>query len=107
MEMLLVRQIAIDTIRIDKAHAELVEMPNIDYAADAEKWLFLAKKERREAINLLATLTRVTEKRDGVDRFGDLRDTLRKEEKLPKSDNTTRKPDGHDRRYYDPIDRIK
>jgi len=105
-EMLLIRQIAMDTLKIEELELHLLNNPQDKWVSMAEKWLLLAKKERRETISTLSTLVKVTEKTDKVVKFDDLRNVLRVSEDLPES-TTKMSEDGHKRRYFDKVTRTK
>lgn len=104
-EMIIIRDVALFTVRIEAAQRRILggELP--EYIDEMEEWIFKAQKERRESINLLSKLVKVTEKKDGVKTFGDLRDILREKEGLEKSKKSEINPDGHDRRHYDDLTR--
>lgn len=99
LEMILVRQIALNSIRIEDAELSIIEGENPKYMSNVEKWLFLAQKERRDAISLLATVARVTEKSDRVSSFKVLRDVLREEEGLPPTEEGDFSTGGYKRRF--------
>jgi len=105
LEMLLIRQVAMNTIRIEQAELDLLEGKYAKYTSDIEKWLFLAQKERRDAMAGLILLYKSGDKKSGTSKFGDLRDELRDEQGLEKSKEVELSPDGHDRRSYDDITR--
>jgi hypothetical protein len=105
LEMLLIRQIAMLTIRIEQAELDILEGRAERYSKDIESWLFLAQKERREAMSLLMLFHRTGDKKSGTSKFSDLRDELRDEQGLGKSQETEPIIDGHDRRSYDDITR--
>lgn len=100
MEMILIRQIALNTIRIEEAELYLVKNPDQQWSTDVEKWLFLSQKERREAINLLSTLVQAGSKQDKAASFDSIRNILRTEEGLKES-KTEIKETGYQKRYYD------
>lgn len=106
LEILLVRQIALNTLRIEEAELELMQGNDVKYSSDIEKWLFLAQKERREALNTLSLLLKVEGKKDKLFKAKDIRDLLREEEGLPPAESQI-KSDGHDRRSYDTITRTE
>jgi len=106
-EMILIRQIAMDTIHIEEADRMLIEDIDKKERENIRKWAIALRKERNSAQSLLYTLTKVSEKSNKVDNFASLRDTLRELENLPQSKNRDYQPDGHDRRYYDKITRTK
>jgi hypothetical protein len=105
LEVLLVRQIAMNTIKIEQAELDLIEGKAEHYTSDVEKWLFLAQKERRETMLNLVMIAKTADKKSGTSKFGDLRDELREEQGLEKSELKELSPDGHDRRSYDDITR--
>jgi len=105
MEMLLVRQIALNTIRIEEAELDVMEGHEEKYLAAIEKWLFNAQKERRDAMTTLSTILKVNSKKGGVGSFTGMRSALRSSENLPESELTETPPDSHDRRYHDEITR--
>ena len=107
LEMILMRQIALNSIRIEEAESWLIDNPDKMWITDVEKWLLLIQKERREAVNLLASLVKMVEKEGKLNTFGNLRDGLREEEGLPKSKKMELSPNGHQRRHYDGITRTK
>lgn len=98
LEYILIRQIALNTIRIDEAERALILGKEPQYTSAVEKWLFSAQKERREAIQTLFTLFKTDETKKKLSNFDALRDTLRTEVDLPPSENKIN-PDGHDRRF--------
>jgi len=101
VETLLIRQIALNTIRIEETELELRNIPDEKWHSDKEKWLFLAQKERREAIALLNTILQVNRRKHKIGAFEMLRGDLRAEEGLETS-KTDYVLDGHDRRFYEP-----
>lgn len=103
LETLLVRQIALNTVRIEEAELDIMNTVDTKYVASIEKWLFSAQKERRDTMLTLNTLQKMEPKREKVDNFLNLRNEMREGEGLEKTTEPTRAPDGHDRRYYDPI----
>lgn len=105
LEMLLVRQIALHTVRIEEAELNVATEKEPKYVAVIEKWLFSAYKERREVMVTLNTLQKIEPKRGQIDGFLNLRNSLRKDEGLEKTEEVISSPDGHDRRYYDDITR--
>jgi len=108
VEIILIRQIALNTIRIEEAELYLLNHAEEKWENEKlEKWLVTAQKERREAIKDLSSLSKMTGKKGEVDKFKDLRDALRSTEKLPESKKVRYNPDGHDRRHYDRIERTK
>jgi hypothetical protein len=104
VEYILIRQIALNTIRIEEAELSLMDGINEKYASDVEKWLLLAQKERRDAMTTLFTIMKREDKKSGIEKFNELRDILREEKDLPPS-KVQLTPDGHDRRHYDDITR--
>lgn len=107
IEIILIRQIALDTIKIDEAELFLINNPESKWVSQTEEFLFKAKKERREAIKDLCTVMQIQGKKSGLDNFGELRDSLREAENLDKGKELIMPKDGHDRRHYDPILRTK
>ena len=105
LEILLVRQIALNTIRIEEAELALIEGGQEKYLAAIEKWLFLAQKERREAISTFFSIMKRDNTKKSGDGFGDLRDLLRDEEGLEPSEEALESPTSTDRRHYDDIKR--
>jgi len=101
-EMLLIRDIALLTVRIEMMEREVLGKA---LCMQEEELILKWQKERREAINLLTKIVKVAEKKDGVKGFGDLRNILREKEGLDKSNKSQINPDGHDRRYYDDLTR--
>lgn len=104
VETILIRQIAFNTLRIEEAEIDVLKDASKKYSSDVEKWIFLARKERREAITTLFTIIKLSGKKDKKGRFDDLRNVLRAEEDLPPV-TVKKNPDGHDRRYHDEITR--
>ena len=100
VEMTLVRLIAVNQIRVEKAMNEAMGEENPEYGSDREKWLLLNQKEIREGINLLNNITKVAGKKEGISNFDMLRDNFRKEEGLKPSKQKGLLPDGKDRRYH-------
>ncbi len=107
LEMILVRQIALNTIRIEEVELALMEGAIEKYSDAKEKWLFSAQKERRDAMTTLQSLLKVGDNRKSVGNFDKMRDLLRDEEDLPPAKPMEKTPDGHDRRAYDKITRIE
>ncbi len=96
-EMILIKSIAIDEILADIAMTGIIK--DTTKADIWSKNLFAVKKDLRESMHLLWTIAKTTDKKKSVSSFANLRDTLRKEEKLPPSEHTGIAPDGHDRRW--------
>jgi len=104
--MLIIHQIAMDTIEIEDVSDSLRAEADKDYGSDARKWLLLAKRERREALKDLGLILGKTEKEEAVDVFSGLRNNLREKQKLPAVQTDTN-PTGHQRRNYDSVVRTK
>ena len=105
LEMLLVRQIALNTIRIEEAELAILDGAKEKFLDAIEKWLFLAQKERREAISTLFNIMKRDTNKAKDDKFGDLRSLLRDEQGLEESTEESTKPSSTDRRHYDKITR--
>jgi len=99
-EMLLIRQIAYNSIRIENAEKAILSGEQEIYSSDAEKWLFLAQKERRDAISLLDTMTKVAKRRKGIGASDLLRGVLRESEELDITKHEGTSPDAKDRRTH-------
>jgi hypothetical protein len=106
-EMILIRQIALNTIRIERAELDIMEGKVEAYVSKVETWLIKMQRERCNALKTLSTITKVAKKKARVSSFTVLRDTLRKEERLPKTEQRDLAKDGHDRRYYDDVTRTE
>lgn len=106
LETLLIRQIALNTVRIESAEQDIAKGKVDAYSSDVSKWLFAAQKERREAMDTLLIIIKRDERKKAVTDFGDMRQILRKEENLPDSPIPIN-PDGYDRRTYDDITRTQ
>ena len=104
--MLIIHQIAMDTIEIEDLSCALLGEENGSYGSDERKWLLLAKRERREALKDLGLILGKTEKEEAVDVFSGLRNNLREKQKLPAVQTDTN-PTGHQRRNYDSVVRTK
>lgn len=100
VKMILIRQIALNTVRIEEAELYLINHPVDKWVAEVENWLIKAQRERREAISLLSIMTKVTDRKKKVAGFAELRDVLREEENLPKTENRSITPNGHTRRFF-------
>jgi len=100
LEMIMMRQIAMLIIRISQAEVDIIEGVVEKYNSNAEKWILLARKELRDSINCLSSITQVTERKEKASTFGGLRDVLREKEGLPKSERTEMVKDGHQRRHF-------
>lgn len=98
LEYILIRQIALNSIRIEKTEKKLLEDENYAHDDKLEKWLLGIQAERRNAMETLWTLIKTNRKKGDVEKFGDMRDYLREAEGLPKSEIVV-SPDGHDRRF--------
>lgn len=101
LEILLVRQIALNTIRIEEAELAILDGGEEKFLAAVEKWLFLAQKERREAI---ATFFAITKREKNLGKnidLGFLREELREEQDLPSSKELMDNPKSSDRRDYE------
>lgn len=108
LEIILVRQIALNTVRIEEAELAMFNSNDEKYLVAIEKWLFSAQRERREAMSTLMTLTKKEKGKSTTDSFGKLRDILRDEKGLEKSTSEVElPPDGHDRRHYDNVTRVE
>ncbi len=107
IEMILVRQIALNTVRIEEAELDIINNKEEEYGKKIEDWLFRAQRERREAISTLTTITKVSKTKTGENKFGIFREVFRDNEKLKKSKKTEIQPDGHDRRYRDNVVRTE
>ena len=119
MEMILVRQIALNTIRIEEAELDFMDAKKEfkcegcgkittredKYKATVDKWIFSAQKERRDAMTTLTTILKIETKKGGVNNFLDMRNALREGENLDKTEEAEVPEDGHERRYHDPITR--
>ena len=99
IEMILMRQIALMTVKIDEAELQIINNPEEKYASDAEAWILRAQKERRGALELLSRMGKSKEKRKSVTSYDDLRNILRDKEDLPAT-VTEIKKDGHQRRAH-------
>lgn len=99
LETILVRQIALNTIRIELAESDLLEDKEDKYSSNMEKWLLLAQKERRDAITTLSSLIKAEGRKDKLTDFGGLRNILRKDEDLPPT-KTEMQVDPKQRRYH-------
>jgi len=104
LETILVRQIALNTVRIEEAELAWIDEDKDRYDSPINKWLFDAQKERRQTIESLSTIMKREGKKGGMEGFGKLRNILRDEQDLPKSE-TEVTPTGHDRRHYDDVTR--
>ena len=96
-ETILIKSIAIDEILADIAMTGIITNPT-----KSDIWaknLFSVKKDLRESMHLLWTIAKTTDKKKSLSSFSGLRDLLRQDKGLPKSDNDTITPDGHDRRW--------
>ncbi len=96
-ETILIKSIAIDEILADIAMTGIIR--DTTRADIWSKNLFSVKKDLRESMHLLWTMAKTTDKKKSVSSFSGLRDMLRRDEDLPKSDKDTVAPDGHDRRW--------
>ena len=106
LEMLLVRQIALNTIRIEEAELAILNGGEEKFLAAVEKWLFLAQKERREAIATFFSITKRDKTESKDINLGFLRGELRKEENLPPSKELMDNPKSSDRRDYKDATRV-
>ena len=107
LETLLARQIALNTIRIEEAELDIIDQKFAKYGDKIEKWLFSAQKERRDAMTTLSNLLKAVGIKGKKDSYFNLRDDLREDEGLGKSENNQVNPDGHDRRYHDGVSRTE
>ena len=101
LELILARQIALNTVRIEQGELDILNGVAERYSHDAEKWLLLLQKERREAMKDLVLLLRTGSKKGQINKFSDIRDSLREEDGLEKSVIPETPPTGHERRFYD------
>src|SRR3990167_66636 len=69
MEMILIRQIAMNTIKIEDGEAHIMDNPDKKWVSGVEDFLIKLQKERREAIESLATLAKVGKKRGGIEKY--------------------------------------
>ena len=106
-EMIIIRQIALHTVQIERYEHEKLVSNIKDYEAPRQRWLEWCYRERRDCMLALSTLVKVAERAIKVDTFKTLRDTLRDDQGLPKSKKAEVNPDGHGRRYRDDIKRVK
>lgn len=104
MPVILIRQIAFNTIRIEQSEAQLIEEKIGFTLNDIEKWRFQAQKDLRESMETLMTLLKTTDKKQSLGSFGGMRNILRGKEGLEASEDYIN-PDGHDRRHYDDLTR--
>ena len=103
IHQILIRQIALHTIFIEnldlkRVRRDLCEEPITITPAD-EKRREAYVKERKEAIQTLFVISQNTHKQDGVNKFEEMTNALRKQEKLPPV-KVEYKKDGHDRRFH-------
>jgi len=101
IELILIRQIALNTVRIEQGELEILDGRAEAYTSDAEKWLLALQKERREAMKDLILLLKTGDKKGHINKFSDIRDSLREEDGLEKSPEPDNAPTGHERRSYD------
>ena len=107
LEIILIRQIALNTIRIEQAELDILNGGEDKYLSAIEKWLFSAQKERREAISTFFNIQKRDDIQEKSGGFGDLRNILRDDEDLPPSEEISEKPTSTQRRHYDKVHRTK
>lgn len=103
-ELILIRNIAISVIRLDRAYSKIIQEEQeetTDYAAEREKWIINSRKALRDDLQTLSVITKVSKKKMGIGGFDDLRGDLREKEGLPPSKHKGVLLDGHGRRYHD------
>jgi hypothetical protein len=108
VEMILIRQIALSTVRIEAAEAKVVGDEKEEFIGKVEAWIFKMQEERRNAINTLHAIIGIKGKKREVQNMKELRGDLRDSEGLPETeykDTVEPNAERYARRDYDNITR--
>lgn len=105
VEMILIRQIALSTVRLENAESKVINVEDKEYSGDIEKWIFKIQEERRNAIITLHTIMGIKGKRREVQNMKDLRTDLREAEGLPNTEYSDPTDKRYERRHYDDVTR--
>jgi hypothetical protein len=102
IEILLLKQIALNTIRIEEVETG-IRTNQIPKYGNEDNYALDCQKERREAIKLLITILHTKKKKKSATSLDDVRNILRKDKGLD-STETELDPDMHDRKIRTDVD---